>query len=72
MTCIIEKANPQTQLLESTTQYVEQKSNEHKKHEKYCHSIKAGTLGGHNPLCLKSYKIRYPMKNFMILNVFTS
>merc|ERR1711923_514509 len=32
--------------------------------EKYCHSIKVGTLGGHNPLCLKSYKIRTPMKNF--------
>ena len=35
-----------------------------KKHEKYYHSIKVGTLGGHNPLCLKSYKIRTPMKNF--------
>ena len=33
------------------SQYVEQKSNEHKKkHEKYYHSIEVGTLGGHNPL----------------------
>ena len=35
-----------------------------KKHEKYCHSIKVGTLGGHNPLCLKSYKVRTPTKIF--------
>ena len=35
-----------------------------KKHEKYYHSIKVCTLGGHNPLCLKSYKIRTPMKIF--------
>ena len=42
-------------------QCVEHKSN---KHEKYYHSIKVGTLGGHNPLCSKSYKIRTPMKNF--------
>ena len=34
------------------------------KHEKYYHSIKAGTLGGHNPPCLKSYKIRYSIKHF--------
>ena len=30
-----------------------------KKHEKYYHSTKAGTLWSHNPLYLKSYKIRY-------------
>ena len=35
-----------------------------KKHEKYYHSIKVGTLEGQNPLCLKSYKIRTPMKIF--------
>ena len=35
-----------------------------KEHGKGHQSIKLGTLGGHNPLCLKSYKIRYPMKNF--------
>ena len=35
-----------------------------KKHEKYYHSIEVGTLWVHNPLCLKSYKIRTPMKNF--------
>ena len=32
-----------------------------KKHEKYYHSIIVGTIGGHNPLCLKSNKIRYLM-----------
>ena len=35
-----------------------------KKHEKYCHTFKVGTLGGHIPLCLKFYKIRTTMKNF--------
>ena len=42
-------------------QYVEHKSNEHKRHEKYYHSI---TFGGHDPLCPKSYKIRYTNKKF--------
>ena len=35
-----------------------------KKHGKDHCSIKVGTLGSHNPRCLKSYKIRHPMKNF--------
>ena len=32
-----------------------------KKHGKEHHSIKVGTIGGYNPLCLKSYKIRHFM-----------
>ena len=44
------------------TQCFEQKSNKHqKKHGKEYHSIKVGTLRDHNPLCLKSFKIMYPM-----------
>ena len=42
----------------------EQIPNKHKKHGRDHSSVKVGTLGGHNPLCLKSYKIRIPMKNF--------
>ena len=55
-------------------QCVEHESNKlKKKHEKYYHSIKVGTLGGHNPLCLKSYKFKIKkikqMKKFKIFSM---
>ena len=40
-----------------------------KKHGKDHQGIKGGTLGGHNPLCLKSYKIRYTNKNLKNQNL---
>ena len=45
------------------TQRVEQKSNEHQKKKgggggEDHHDIQVGAKGGHNPLCLKAYKIR--------------
>ena len=43
----------------SFSQYGQQKSN---KLQKYAQDIIIlGTIGGHNPLCLKSYEIRYSM-----------
>ena len=53
-------------------QCVEEKSNKHKKHEKDHQRIKVTylvTLGGNDVLFLKSYKIRYPMKNFRNLKL---
>ena len=50
-------------LFHSNTQWVEQKSNKHQKHGKDPHSIELVTLEDHL-LCLKSCKIKNPMKNF--------
>ena len=52
-------AGSQNHNILNTTQFVEQKC--FLKNGEERHIIKVGTIGGHNPLCLKSNKIRYHM-----------